>query len=161
MTAELLFSVANLLALASWIAMAILPRWHATPNIVAAAAILLLSMLYLFLIVLFFGQADGGFGTLAQVKRLFANDFAALAGWLHYLSRTASAFPMAATACRSSIGASKGATYGWRILSACTHFNSCRFWRWSLINFLLTEKFMSFRQRYSTQQRRCSSLRKR
>jgi len=86
MTAELLFSVANLLALASWIAMAILPRWHATPNIIVVAAILLLSMLYLFLIVLFFGQADGGFGTLAQVKRLFANDFAALAGWVHYLA---------------------------------------------------------------------------
>jgi hypothetical protein len=86
MTAGLLFSVANLLALASWIAMAILPRWHATPNIIVVAAILLLSMLYLFLIVLFFGQADGGFGTLAQVKRLFANDFAALAGWVHYLA---------------------------------------------------------------------------
>jgi hypothetical protein len=86
MNAEMLFSVANLLALASWVVMATLPKWNATPNIVTLVAVLLLSALYLVLIVMFFGRAEGGFGTLVQVKQLFTNDFVALAGWVHYLA---------------------------------------------------------------------------
>lgn len=38
------------------------------------------------LLVLFFGQADGGFGSLAGVMKLFTNPWAVLAGWVHYLA---------------------------------------------------------------------------
>ncbi len=43
-------------------------------------------MLYTSIVVLFFGQEEGGFDSLAQVKRLFASDWAVLAGWVHYLA---------------------------------------------------------------------------
>ena len=33
-----------------------------------------------------FGQAEGGFGSLADVMQLFTNKNAALAGWIHYLA---------------------------------------------------------------------------
>jgi hypothetical protein len=38
------------------------------------------------LIVQHFGRSDGGFGSLAEVTRLFANPAMLLAGWLHYLA---------------------------------------------------------------------------
>ena len=38
------------------------------------------------LIVQHFGSSDGGFGSLAEVARLFANPALLLAGWLHYLA---------------------------------------------------------------------------
>jgi hypothetical protein len=45
-----------------------------------------LSALYTLLILLFFGKAEGGFDTLSNVKILFTSDWAALAGWVHYLA---------------------------------------------------------------------------
>jgi hypothetical protein len=45
-----------------------------------------LSSAYLILIVLFFGKTEGGFGSLAEVMKLFANQWATLAGWIHYLA---------------------------------------------------------------------------
>jgi uncharacterized protein YneF (UPF0154 family) len=38
------------------------------------------------LIVFFFAQAEGGFDSLSNVKLLFTTDWAALAGWVHYLA---------------------------------------------------------------------------
>jgi hypothetical protein len=38
------------------------------------------------LIALNFWGADGGFGTLDEVARLFANPWLLLAGWVHYLA---------------------------------------------------------------------------
>jgi uncharacterized membrane protein YhdT len=53
---------------------------------VSGAVSLLLSVAYLVLIVLFFGKAEGGFSSLADVMKLFTNPYAALAGWIHYLA---------------------------------------------------------------------------
>ena len=86
MNPEIIFAAANATALLSWIWLAIAPRWIWTRRIVQTAIPLLLSAAYLALIVAFFGQADGGFGSLAEVMKLFANPNAALAGWIHYLS---------------------------------------------------------------------------
>jgi len=87
MTAEQIFSIANLTAMLSWILLAVAPRWILTRKIVLSGAIpLLLSAAYLVLIVLFFGSAEGGFGSLAGVMKLFTNEWAALAGWIHYLA---------------------------------------------------------------------------
>lgn len=87
MKAEQIFSIANLIALAAWILLAVAPRWSLTKKIIISGAIpLLLSVAYLILIVLFFGSAEGGFSSLAGVMKLFTNEWAVLAGWIHYLA---------------------------------------------------------------------------
>ncbi len=87
MKAEQIFSIANLIAMLGWIILAVAPRFVLTRKIVLSGAIpLLLSVAYLILIVLFFGAAEGGFGSLAGVMKLFTNEWAVLAGWIHYLA---------------------------------------------------------------------------
>ncbi len=87
MNAETVFSIANLVALVGWLLLIFAPRWKWTQKIVVSGAVsLLLSVAYLVLIVLFFGKAEGGFSSLADVMKLFTNPYAALAGWIHYLA---------------------------------------------------------------------------
>ena len=87
MKAEQIFSIANLIAMLSWIILAVAPRWVVTRKIILSGAIpLLLSAAYLVLIVLFFGKAEGGFDSLPNVMKLFTNEWATLAGWIHYLA---------------------------------------------------------------------------
>lgn len=85
--AEQVFSIVNLVALLSWVLLAVAPRWILTRWIVLSGAVsLLLSVAYLILVVLFFGSAEGGFDSLAGVMKLFSNEWAVLAGWIHYLA---------------------------------------------------------------------------
>jgi hypothetical protein len=87
MTAETIFSIANLIALMGWLLLIFAPRWSGTRRVVLSGAVpLLLAIAYLILIVLFFGGAEGGFGSLAEVMKLFTNQWATLAGWIHYLA---------------------------------------------------------------------------
>jgi len=87
MKAEQIFPIANLIAMLGWILIAVAPRFVVTRKAVLSGIIpLLLSVAYLVLIVLFFGKADGGFGSLPAVMKLFTNDWAVLAGWIHYLA---------------------------------------------------------------------------
>ena len=87
MNAETVFSIANTLALIGWILLIFAPRWKWTRQTVVSGVLpLLLSVAYLILIVLFFGKAEGGFGSLAEVMKLFTNQWATLAGWIHYLA---------------------------------------------------------------------------
>jgi ascorbate-specific PTS system EIIC-type component UlaA len=87
MNAETIFSIANFTAMAGWILLVCLPRWTWTRKIVLSGAVsLLLSVAYLILIILFFGKAEGGFGSLVDVAKLFTNQWALLAGWIHYLA---------------------------------------------------------------------------
>lgn len=87
MKAEQIFSIVNTLALLSWIILLVAPRWKWTNKIILSGAIpLLLSVAYLILIVLFFGKAEGGFDSLTNVMKLFTNEWAVLAGWIHYLA---------------------------------------------------------------------------
>lgn len=87
MNAETIFSVANTTALFSWILIAAAPKWKFTRVVVVSGAIpILLSAAYLVLVVTFFGSAEGGFGSLADVMKLFTNEWAVLAGWIHYLA---------------------------------------------------------------------------
>lgn len=87
MKAEQIFSIVNLTAMVGWLLIAILPRWKFTRLVVLSGAVpLLLSVAYLALIVLFFGKAEGGFDSLANVMKLFTNEWAVLAGWIHYLA---------------------------------------------------------------------------
>lgn len=87
MTADRIFLIANTIALISWIILMVAPRFVLTRKIILSGAIpLLLSAAYLVLIVLFFGKADGGFDSLPNVMKLFTNEWAVLAGWIHYLA---------------------------------------------------------------------------
>jgi ascorbate-specific PTS system EIIC-type component UlaA len=87
MKAEQIFSIANMIALLAWLFLLVAPRWTMTRKVILSGAIpLLLSTAYLVLIVLFFGKAEGGFDSLANVMKLFTNEWAALAGWIHYLA---------------------------------------------------------------------------
>jgi len=87
MNAETVFSIANFAAMAGWLLLVVAPRWVWTRKIVLSGAVsLLLSAAYLVLIILFFGKAEGGFGSLADVAKLFTNQWALLAGWIHYLA---------------------------------------------------------------------------
>jgi hypothetical protein len=57
--------------------------WQATalliPGLIAAAYVLLLAQAMR-------EGAEGGFGSITEVRSLFANDAALAAGWLHYLA---------------------------------------------------------------------------
>lgn len=89
MTAEQVFSFASTTILAGWLvlAYAIVRRNAFLRDQIAGRAFpLLQAALYSVLILFFFFKAEGGFGTLAEVKLLFSNDWAALAGWVHYLA---------------------------------------------------------------------------
>jgi len=86
MNPETIFSIVNTTALLGWITLAVAPGWIWTRRIVWTAIPMLLSAAYLILVVSFFGQAEGGFGSLADVMQLFTNKNAALAGWIHYLA---------------------------------------------------------------------------
>jgi hypothetical protein len=87
LTAESLFSIAGTIVLPGWFLLIIFPRWKYSANVIAAVIIpLLLAFLYGWLIIAHMGGSDGGFGSLAEVRLLFSNDFLLLAGWVHYLA---------------------------------------------------------------------------
>ena len=84
---ETLFSLAGGLAMVGWVALVLTPL---APRLALRVAGLVipgvLSLGYAVLITVYFAQAPGGFGTLAEVQALFTHPGAALAGWVHYLA---------------------------------------------------------------------------
>src|SRR5580698_777698 len=87
MTWTALFGVANSIALVSWAALILAPRWTALLALIRYGAIGLFCLAYAALVLLFFFRVEGGgFGSLLEVRALFASDPALLAGWLHYLA---------------------------------------------------------------------------
>ena len=87
MTLEQLFTFCNTTALAAWLLLIAAPRWRWTGRLVrSGAASLLFALVYAVLIVPGLTGAEGGFGTLAEVGKLFEHPTARLAGWVHYLA---------------------------------------------------------------------------
>lgn len=87
MKAETIFNVCQNAAPIGWLLMAIAPRWKWTRTIVLSGLYpLILGLVYLSLIVFFFGQSEGDFGSLQGVAKLFENPYALTAGWIHYLA---------------------------------------------------------------------------
>ncbi len=86
MSTDTLFTICTAVVLPQWLLMVVAPRWKGTRRLIAWNAMpLLLAGVYLYLVVTTFGRAEGGFGSLDAVERLFANREALLAGWIHYL----------------------------------------------------------------------------
>lgn len=87
MSPDLLFQIANPLALTGWVALVLSPLAPRVAQAVAAVAVpLVLSAGYAGLVLAFWAGAEGGFGTLAEVQALFTDPHIALAGWVHYLA---------------------------------------------------------------------------
>ncbi len=87
MNPEILFSICNGVALTGWLLLVFAPRWRWTSRLVVSGGVsLLLAAVYLIVIATTFGKAEGGFGSLAEVAKLFRNDWVLLAGWVHYLA---------------------------------------------------------------------------
>ena len=87
MNLELLFSVAGLLSMIGWLALLaspLIPRW--SDRIAGFIIPLILSIGYVILIVFFPSGGEGGFGSLAEVIRLFSQQNAVMAGWIHFLA---------------------------------------------------------------------------
>jgi Domain of unknown function (DUF4281) len=85
---DLAFRAGNLLALASWVGLALSPpsrRW--TPRVWQLTGLgvpLLLALGYVALLLAHWGP--GGFGSLAELRQLFERPGLLAAGWLHYLA---------------------------------------------------------------------------
>lgn len=87
MSPETIFSACSTLVLPGWLLLVFLPRWKWSARIISAVVIpLALAVVYVSIIVTHFGQSEGGFGSLADVSRLFQNPHALLACWIHYLA---------------------------------------------------------------------------
>jgi hypothetical protein len=89
MTPAELFSLMNYTALAGWAVLAagIVLNNALLRDILAGRVVpALLAAAYTALIVLFWAGSDGGYGSLDDVARLFANPWLLLAGWVHYLA---------------------------------------------------------------------------
>lgn len=87
MPPENLFSAANTLAMAGWLALLVAPRtplvtWWISGLVIPA----ILAALYAVLLAVHAPGAEGGFSSLAGVATLFRTEGVLLAGWVHYLA---------------------------------------------------------------------------
>jgi hypothetical protein len=87
MLIEQIFQYCTWLALLGWIIL-ILALFFRLPHKIVTWSIIpiLLSVVYAYLIIVFFGDAEGGFDSLEELSLLFQNKHALLAGWIHYLA---------------------------------------------------------------------------
>ena len=86
MTPQQIFSLANVAAMCGWALLILLPGRKWAPNVAAAVVSGALAAIYVVLIALNFWGADGGFGSLDGVTRLFSHPWLLVAGWVHYLA---------------------------------------------------------------------------
>jgi hypothetical protein len=86
MTLEGVFSACNLLAMAGWILLVLVPRRRLAITIAGTVIPLTLAAIYLAVFALNARGANGGFSSLAGVAQLFENRWLLLAGWVHYLA---------------------------------------------------------------------------
>ena len=89
MTADQVFQIANPIALLGWLTLiaGIIFKKETWREIIAGQVFPVgLSVIYTALILAFWTKAEGGFDSLPNVQKLFANPWIALGGWVHYLA---------------------------------------------------------------------------
>lgn len=84
--ADQLFSIANMVALAGWVMLVLLPRRTWVTRAVIIAIVVLFAATYATLIAARWAGRAGGFSSLPAVAALFADPWLLLAGWIHYLA---------------------------------------------------------------------------
>ena len=77
--------MAGALAAVGWLLLAIVPRRPFAAHFAGVFIPMVLALLYLYLIATNLRDAEGGFGSLADVAALFSKRELLLAGWVHYL----------------------------------------------------------------------------
>ncbi|MRX27443.1 ABA4-like family protein [Kangiella sp. HZ709] len=86
-TANQIFAFCSQLAMLGWLILILLPRGLKLINFIPLYLIpFTISSIYSVLIFKTFFTVDGGFSSLTDVRLLFQNDGALLAGWVHYLA---------------------------------------------------------------------------
>ena len=86
MNNELIFSTASMVAVLGWLlllASPFIPQW--SDRVAGYVLPLLLSVGY-FALLFFSLGGEGGYGSLAEVTKLFSQEQAVLAGWIHFLA---------------------------------------------------------------------------
>ncbi|HZD48514.1 MAG TPA: abscisic acid-deficient protein Aba4 family protein, partial [Silvibacterium sp.] len=74
MSLNILFRIANSIALLGWIALICLPRWRWSARLIAPVLIpALMATIYVTMVVTQFGRDPGGFSSLSSVELLFQN----------------------------------------------------------------------------------------
>jgi hypothetical protein len=87
MELEGVFGMVSLLAFFSWVGLMIFYPKQWIYKTIFSGVLVILALTYIFFIVQGLSTpSDGGFGSLAEVRRLFESDEALLAGWIHYLA---------------------------------------------------------------------------
>ncbi len=87
MSPDVVFQAANMIAMVGWLALLGSFTFPILADRIAGSAIpLLLSVAYAGIILAFWAQGEGGFGSLDDVARLFQSRELLLAGWVHYLA---------------------------------------------------------------------------
>ena len=86
MTAEQLFSILNLVAMAAWLPLVFLPRQRWATAVVPVVMPAFLALVYVALVAVALPGSEGGFSSLTGVSALFDNPWGLLTGWTHYLA---------------------------------------------------------------------------
>lgn len=88
MSPDLVFQIASTAVLPGWAWLIFAPRdrWRALDRAVRLGLPGALAVLYSVLVLAHFAEAGGGYGSIEQVRALFASDAVLVAGWLHYLA---------------------------------------------------------------------------
>lgn len=82
-----IFKLANLTAMAGWLLLLTSPWLPVLTDRICAYVIpLILSIAYTSLLLVHWGQAEGGFDSLENVMLLFQSPAVMLIGWIHYLA---------------------------------------------------------------------------
>ena len=88
MTPTAVFSIASTIALPMWILMIFLSKWKVTRFLIdfkiIPLALAFIYAIYIFQAIQISGMMD--FGSLKSVMKLFTEENAVLAGWVHYLA---------------------------------------------------------------------------
>lgn len=87
MTPDDYFSLAGTAVMVGWVLLILGPRRFVWLNTIPLWIIpAFVSALYTALILRWFSSAEGGFDSLSSVALLFENEWALLAGWIHFLA---------------------------------------------------------------------------